>query len=512
MHSWVALMILVMVSACIGFGAETESQQVVCNPPYIRMGLSCCLDRNSNGVCDIDEQSTSTSSTTLNLPLQVESTSTVTTSSTLSESTSSTTSTSTTSSTVSDTPPSTVEVTSTTLSPSYCGDGVCESTEALTCCDDCGCGGGKFCGSDNKCHNNIVFKPFFMEFKLFDRCGNGICGSDEDSISCCTDCGCSSPLMACVNNTCVSRSFQLKPVIVTPIVTGGEIEISEGGGNFMPRIDGDKVVWAKYYSGKPDIVQYEISTGVFSKITDDEFTQDLPFNHGDYIVWQDYRRPSSKGDVYLLNTKTGFGGFIAPKERIQHSMSIFGEKIVWIEEREDSWNEVYMFDMSTSTEKRLTNNNRHKHAPAIWGDWVVWSEFDWQRQKYNVQAFRISNGVTTTVVEGAYDISEWVGLHQDKLVYTYGPIGGRQVYLHDLNSKITHQITTAESNKYGVKIHGNRIIWLDNRGGNYDIHLYDIGTSQEKKITNNSASESSLDISGNTIVYERKAKIYKYLL
>lgn len=36
---------------------DTSSQQTfVCNYPYIRLGNTCCLDNNHNGICDIDEK------------------------------------------------------------------------------------------------------------------------------------------------------------------------------------------------------------------------------------------------------------------------------------------------------------------------------------------------------------------------------------------------------------------------------------------------------------------------
>lgn len=35
---------------------KAESSKVVCNPPYIIVGTDCCLDQNSNSICDKDEE------------------------------------------------------------------------------------------------------------------------------------------------------------------------------------------------------------------------------------------------------------------------------------------------------------------------------------------------------------------------------------------------------------------------------------------------------------------------
>lgn len=37
---------------------------VVCNPPYIRVGVECCLDRNNNSICDRDETGTTSATPT----------------------------------------------------------------------------------------------------------------------------------------------------------------------------------------------------------------------------------------------------------------------------------------------------------------------------------------------------------------------------------------------------------------------------------------------------------------
>lgn len=41
------------------------TMQVVCNAPYIRLGSGCCLDVNSNRICDSDETTAPTAASTL---------------------------------------------------------------------------------------------------------------------------------------------------------------------------------------------------------------------------------------------------------------------------------------------------------------------------------------------------------------------------------------------------------------------------------------------------------------
>ncbi|MFH1404253.1 MAG: hypothetical protein ABIH11_08300 [Candidatus Altiarchaeota archaeon] len=49
-------------------GTTTTTQpKVVCNPPYIKTGNTCCLDKNSNRICDKDEETTTTKAPTTTL-------------------------------------------------------------------------------------------------------------------------------------------------------------------------------------------------------------------------------------------------------------------------------------------------------------------------------------------------------------------------------------------------------------------------------------------------------------
>jgi len=40
---------------------EEDKDKVTCNSPYIKVGTSCCLDQNSNKICDSDETLTQSS-------------------------------------------------------------------------------------------------------------------------------------------------------------------------------------------------------------------------------------------------------------------------------------------------------------------------------------------------------------------------------------------------------------------------------------------------------------------
>lgn len=57
-YIWVGIIVAVIVLAIVFISNSDKIQQdsVTCNSPYIKVGTSCCLDENSNSVCDNDEQ------------------------------------------------------------------------------------------------------------------------------------------------------------------------------------------------------------------------------------------------------------------------------------------------------------------------------------------------------------------------------------------------------------------------------------------------------------------------
>lgn len=49
---------LVLVCLLVLTSCARSSDNIVCNDAYIRVGASCCLDNNHNGICDTDEAAT----------------------------------------------------------------------------------------------------------------------------------------------------------------------------------------------------------------------------------------------------------------------------------------------------------------------------------------------------------------------------------------------------------------------------------------------------------------------
>jgi len=59
--------VLLLLSSCSKDKQNNSEDNIVCNPPYMRQSQDCCLDQNSNKICDEDDEKLSFESTNTGL-------------------------------------------------------------------------------------------------------------------------------------------------------------------------------------------------------------------------------------------------------------------------------------------------------------------------------------------------------------------------------------------------------------------------------------------------------------
>ena len=60
-YIWIGIAVIVVIILAIILISNSDNSSandVTCNSPYIKVGTSCCLDQDSNGICDHDETQT----------------------------------------------------------------------------------------------------------------------------------------------------------------------------------------------------------------------------------------------------------------------------------------------------------------------------------------------------------------------------------------------------------------------------------------------------------------------
>ena len=108
------------------------------------------------------------------------------------------------------------------------------------------------------------------------------------------------------------------------------------------------------------------------------------------------------------------------------------------------------------------------------------------------------------------------GIWENRIVYHSNENGNMDVFLYDITTDITTQITTDSGDQWNAKIYGDYIVYADLRNGNRDIYAYDLGTGTEMQITTNPYHQGQPNVYGDIIAWRdcrngyQREDIYMY--
>jgi beta propeller repeat protein len=90
---------------------------------------------------------------------------------------------------------------------------------------------------------------------------------------------------------------------------------------------------------------------------------------------------------------------------------------------------------------------------------------------------------------------------ENRVVYDSVENGNWDIFLYDIATGITTQITTDPGDQLNAKIYGDCIAWMDYRNGNRDIYAYDLGTGTEMQITTDPSDQAHPFVYGDIIAW-----------
>jgi len=171
------------------------------------------------------------------------------------------------------------------------------------------------------------------------------------------------------------------------------------------------------------------------------------------------------GQFTLIETQ------ITNNESAQIDPAIYGDRIVWQDERNGNW-DIYMYNLSISTETRITTNESTQTEPAICGDRIVWQ--DEQNGNYDIYMYDLSTQKETQITDESSDQVN-PAIYGDRVLWQDERNGNWDIYMYDLSTQKETQISTDRSNQTEPAIYGDRIVWQDSRNGK-EIYLYELST------------------------------------
>ena len=232
-----------------------------------------------------------------------------------------------------------------------------------------------------------------------------------------------------------------------------------------PTIYVDKIVYEDYRNGNWDIYMYDLSTSKEKRITTNVSDQFDPDIYGDRIVWQDWRNDNgdrTNRDIYMYDLSTSKETQITTSG-LAYSTAIYGDMIVWMDYlNDDSFliGDIYMYNLSTKKQTQITTSGEAR-CPKIYDNRMLWDD------RQNISVYSLSTHNETKI--NVYGKMGSTAIYGDKIVWGEGcpPDAGDcqmyDLYMYDLSSSKTTQLTNNGSPKGQVSMFQNRITWTDYR-------------------------------------------------
>jgi beta propeller repeat protein len=270
-------------------------------------------------------------------------------------------------------------------------------------------------------------------------------------------------------------------------------------------IDNGRIVWASWDGSDYEIFLYDIRTRTTTQLTDNTTDDGGPDIDGERIVWVNWDGTTTEIFLYDINTHTTTQ--LTNNTTMDFASQIDGEQIVWIQEDDHDFDTLVVYDILTGTLTQIT-----RRAPIgefqIDNGKVVWAAGP---EIYSeIYLYDISSSTTTQLTDNTTNDwfpqingSQIVWLSGDpgETIYLAPEVSYQKILLYDIYSQTTTQLTDDITFDYGPQIDNGRVIWWGGNARSAEIFLFDINTGTTTQITNNTTADDSRQIDGEQIVW-----------
>jgi len=234
-----------------------------------------------------------------------------------------------------------------------------------------------------------------------------------------------------------------------------------------PQMNGNNlIVWSGNVGTDMEIYTYNISTGVTTQLTNNNYRDDfVAINNNGYIAWK-----SKIDTTYYMNLYNGSttsqiasGAYNYANTRLNNN-----NQVAWVSS-DGNDNEVFLYNGGTITQ--ITNNNYDDYWLRLSDDGrMAWQGYDGSH--YQIFSYKISTGVTTQVTNSAYDnyfpmiATAW---NNPKIVWFGWDGTDYEIYAYDGSS--TQQITNNNyDDKFAKVNYAGQILWNGYDGTNWYLY------------------------------------------
>ncbi len=281
-----------------------------------------------------------------------------------------------------------------------------------------------------------------------------------------------------------ARNCLAADIYARDLSTGIEQRLTTATDGMDPDIDGDRVAWRNWSTGK--IIVYDLADGTRQNASTMGGTVQMitPAVSGSIVVWTDYRNSSKYGDIYMRDlsqpadepvSQASADPAIPAVKKDKRHPDIDGDVVVWEDWRnayQDDWGwwhnpDIYMKDLSTGVEQSVCTNTSDQYAPVVSGDRVYW--MDYRSGNWDIYMLDLATGIESQVTFDHTDQS-WPAADGDFVTWKDTRNGNEDIYRLNIVSGTVEAVTTDPASQKIPAVSGSTVAWMDKRAGNWDIY------------------------------------------
>ena len=152
----------------------------------------------------------------------------------------------------------------------------------------------------------------------------------------------------------------------------------------------------------------------------------------------------------------------------------------------------------TSDGIRISHEN-----PAIDANQIVWSD-NRDGGSYATYLYNANTGIETQISPATSFSSQFPRISKNLVVYQEDSNILPVIYLYNISSKTTTQITSDPNGQFTPAIFGNRIVWSDSRNGISNIFINGTTPGMERALSPSGSDQSNPDIFNDLVVWQDK--------
>ncbi len=213
--------------------------------------------------------------------------------------------------------------------------------------------------------------------------------------------------------------------------------------------------------------------------------------------------PASGGDSeaalwwdWMASSWIGFDGPGDPVAESWDQAAIHRDWVVWQKTTDSTldWN-IEAYNIRTRQIKSVCSAAGTQLYPSVWGNWVVWMD---QRYGANseIYAYNLASGVEKRLTNTPA-IQEYMPDISGTKVTWWSPTG--DVWVHDLATGTTNPLPLGAGVQLFARISGDRVVYQESS----DIFVFDLRSGAINRLTNDATNDAFPDIDGTLVAWQR---------